>query len=250
MTTTAPSPPAVRRRLPTWAKVLLWLTGIAVALLGAAALWLAAALAGGLDDLLSLPGPSADDERVVRAQQQAERAMRAEADRMLLTVVEPVLGAAAVASGSESRCEQGQHNWKIDDPYDLRCHQTHVAVVPAGDVPGFRETALALHEALLSDGWEPGTGYGAGSLEDALVEHWDQPPGDDTATPADLPGGSYHRGDRELSVDWVAAGSTHYGWPLLSTEDGRDVPAQEAGRLVADGTWAAALVLRTQYFHE
>jgi hypothetical protein len=249
MTTTATPPPPVRRRWPLWARLLLWTAGVVTALLGAAALWLAAVFSGGLDNLLSLPGPSEDEARVVRAQQQAEAALRSDSDT-LLRVVAPALGSVPLATGSGSTCHEGQHNWKIDDPYDLQCHQMHVAVVPGGDVAGFRATALSLHAQLVADGWEPGDGYGASSVEDVLVEYWDLRVLEGRASPAALPGGSYSRDGRELTVDWVAASSSHYGWPVLATSDGRDVPSTEVNRLVEPGTWAAALVLRTEYFYE
>lgn len=147
---------APRRRWPVWAKVLL--TFVLVVVTGMA-LFVGAvvvSLSGGLDDVLDLSSPSKDSRSVGKARGKA------------VTRLEPLH--AVVTSGlgltdtrvrvSRDECQVGQHNWKIDDPYDLDCvlARGSVYVVPfeADDT-----TVAAALEQSLAD-WTPQDSYGDG----------------------------------------------------------------------------------------
>jgi hypothetical protein len=258
MTQTAPPP--VRHGLPTWLKVLLW-TGAAVgALVAAGLLWLAAVLSGGFDDLLSGPGPSPDDRRVVDARQRSEAALQVQSSELTAAVA---ADGPELLSGTAGSCREGQHNWKIDDPFDLVCSQVHVTAVPMGSLGTFREQALATHDRLLAAGWQPDGGPTTGELAErssiawVVGEYWDHRATfyDDGYDPSDLPTAGYVREDLALSVQWLTPSSTRLDvYPadglVLTGGDGHRVAPEAASGLLPDGHHAAVLVLRQEYFHE
>lgn len=115
---------APRRRLPFWAKAVLTVT--AVACLGAA-LFVAAvvvSLSGGLDDALDVRKPTRDSAHVVEARTAAEAALPARWEE----VTRGVPGATGITL-TDGGCTEGQHNWKIDDSFDLDCVASLAEVV-------------------------------------------------------------------------------------------------------------------------
>jgi hypothetical protein len=222
-----------------------------VVVLGGTFLWLWAAFGGGIDELLNGSGPDADDRRVVEARDRATDELLVGRGALLASVTDPALGSSrplATASGSD--CEAGQHNWKIDDPYDLRCSAVD-AVLVEGDEAAFREQALALHAALLDAGWTSGGDDAQWMIE----QYWDQRATDDTGYGiGDLPTASYFRDGLSLRVQWLDITNgqvdTAPVYPVvLETEDG-PVPGEDAAGLLTAGRFGVALAVSTQYFEE
>lgn len=193
--TPAPArPPVLRRR---WVRVLLWTAGTVTALVAALFLWFAAMLSGGFDDLLSPGGPVETDREVVEAGAQA---------REELAAVPLPVTTAAVAE--EQQCEVGEHNWKIDDDFDLSCVTTRTTLSPV-PAPVFREQALALHEELVRDGWT--SEYG--DIPSVIREYWDVLAAEGDYAPGDLPSTTYARGELRLEVRWLSAGGRYPAEP-------------------------------------
>lgn len=235
-TRTVPGSPPRRRR---WLRVLLWALALTATLVTAAFVWLAAMLAGGLDDLLSPEGPTQDDAVVVQSGERAQRALAAE----------PLPVAPAVAVAEQRRCEEGQHNWKIDTDYDLSCVAFRTTVSPGGGLPAFRTEALALHQRLVAEGW---TGQDL-DLPLVVTAYWDR-----RATfragysPADLPTAGYVRGGVRLEVSFLAGDEglsppVAEAEPVFTGADGRPI---QPTALVADGEYAVLLALSTEHFRE
>ncbi len=68
------------------------------------------------------PGIAEDDPEVVAWTQDAAGAMSTLRDDVAAEIVAGLPeGSHLVATQSTDGCARGQHNWKIDDPYDLRC---------------------------------------------------------------------------------------------------------------------------------
>ena len=205
-------------RMPTWARALLVIGALGAVLCTAFVAWVFIAFSGGLDDVLDVRDPAPDDRRVVEARERSEERLAAELAG--ITGTEP--------SGASADCEEGQHNWKIDDPYDLLCTQSTATAVPLGADP--TTDLLQLHYRLVADGWTP-SGVEAGledrsSLERMVVEYG----------PADLPAASYRRDNVGLVVETAHAGEpAPYGWPGAA-------PEVESGRLTA------LVLLREEYF--
>src|SRR5699024_6617248 len=66
--------------------------------------------------LAGCSGPSADE---VRRQHRAEAE---QATQHLMDQMEPLVGVGTpVGSAVRDSCETGQHNWKVDDAFDVRC---------------------------------------------------------------------------------------------------------------------------------
>lgn len=241
------------RRLPQWARVLLWVAG--ALLLGAVAVvvWFVAMLSGGLDDLLGGPGPREDDARVVEAGEVARAKLAAEADDLLgLTG-----GGEPVATAEASRCQEGQHNWKIDDPYDLSCSRDHTAIVVGGPATTFREDMVDLDAALVRAGWVPASS----SIPEVLEGYWD---GRDSILegnpgwtyPHRMPSAGYTRDDMGLSVDWLEAASLADDDSLdrsdlrWVTPAGDRVDSDDVAALLPTEGYGIRLRLSTGYFEE
>lgn len=156
MTTTWYAPPASRRRAPFWVKAVL--TVMSVCCLGAVLFVLAVVVSfsGGLDDALDFRHPEKTDARVVEARE-------ASVARLPGLLREVTGGSTATVSGDS--CTEGQHNFKIDDDYDLDCVAAVAHVAPA--TPGSEGfTAPAgWDEVTLTAGagrriWRKGSGEG------------------------------------------------------------------------------------------
>jgi hypothetical protein len=227
-------PPVLRRR---WVRVLLWTTGAVAAVVLALFLWFAAMLSGGWDDLLSPGGPSESDVEVVAAGEQALEELAREPL--------PVPGVSAVAAQQE--CQVGEHNWKIDDDFDLSCVATRTTL-SSGQVPAFREQALALHERLAADGWT----IEHADIPSVLREYWDVRSSSGGAyAPGDLPPAGYVRGELRLEVRWLSApGRFPYepspaGDAAFVAPDGQAVDPRS---LVSEDQYAASLTVSTESF--
>ncbi|WP_199424733.1 hypothetical protein [Actinotalea solisilvae] len=240
--------PARRRRLPRWATVVIGVVVALLALLVGAVVWFLAMLSGGLDDLLGPRGPSAEDARVVEAREE-------HAGLLVAALEDVVAGRTVIASTDDSSCQEGQHNWKIDDPFDLRCTQREVALVEGGDPDGFRADMEALDAALVAAGWEADWS----SMDEVLTSYWDQRdeildhnPG--WGYPARMPSAGYVRDGVGLSVSWVQPGQDsavgtefrdEVRWTLAS---GERVPPSVLPSRLADGRYATALSVSGTYF--
>lgn len=248
--TTAP------RGLPGWGRVLLGVIGLLVLLAVGAVVWFVAMLSGGVDDLFSGPGPAEDDARVVAARDASEPALDA-----ALEEVRALAGTGApAATRSRWSCAVGQHNWKIDDPYDLSCRREDAVVVAGGPTATFRADMLALHDALVAAGWESTWS----PLTDVVEEYWDGPDPGSTADdggptyPQGLPAASYTRAGVTVEIEWLQPERVREtgipdayaeSWPWLSPEGGPLAAATLAAALPADsyGLWLTA---STTYFEE
>jgi len=173
---------------------------------------------------LGTPGPEEDDPEVVAARDTATSALAADADRLTVAVLTPALGPGAQRVGRGQvlpPCDVGQHNWKVDDDYDLACDLQRIEVVAAPRRETFTADMRALDVALRAEGWMPSPGR---DVEDVVLD-WNRrvapPAGVPGASPspsagpavtvAALPGMTYTRtvaGEpRSLGVRWTAHGS-------------------------------------------
>ena len=245
----APAPP----RIPRWTKVTLVVLAAVLVPCGAVVMWLVISLTGGFDDFVDRYEPLPDDPHVVEAREHGEAHVAAELDGVVPAASAALGGGSRLGQAAGDECVTGQHNWKIDNDYDLYC--THGSgVVLQGDLDRFREHALALHATLEQDGWVAGTG-GTGGIAGVVGEYWDARAAlaDPGYSPADLPVADYVRGDSLLLVQWVEPGEhSSAAYPLgpvawQPTGGGRPV---EAGLLVPPGSYGTALVVSTEYFRD
>jgi hypothetical protein len=157
---------------PRARRALRWAAGIlaVIVLLGVAVVaTLAAQFSGGWDEVFDTTKPLPGDPEVVAARAEGGARVDAERERVIGDVALPSLadgrvaqpalsGTEALASdrgiGLDSGCEVGSHNWKRDDPYDLYCVEIRRTVL-AGTRAAFEPDMLALHAALVADGWTP-----------------------------------------------------------------------------------------------
>ena len=198
-------------------RILRWVMGVVAAVVALFALFVAnfaAQMNGGWDEVFDRSHPTDGDPEVVAAREVGARAVEAEIDRVVALAV-PVLSNARVAQPAPTgaaavdepalgaRCETGQHNWKIDDSYDLACVEVRRAIL-AADSGEFRADMVALDASLLEAGWVPtGTEGLLGTLR-----YWDQyagpftgsPSGDDVYGPEDLPSAGYVSADGRFGL--------------------------------------------------
>jgi hypothetical protein len=172
--------------------------GVGLVGLALAGVTLAVQFAGGWDEVLDLSHPGPEDPEVVQARGAAAGRLEGEVARLVQDVIAPALdggrvlvvpgGAAgepggdppAAAAGADaaaptargSDCEVGAHNWKRDDPYDLRCIE-----VRHGAAAGRRATIdadlVSVDRALAGEGWVAG-GWAEGEPQGLLAtrEYW------------------------------------------------------------------------------
>jgi hypothetical protein len=233
------------RQLPRWSRWLLGVAGIVTLLLSALALLLAASMSGGFDNLLDFRKPDADDRRVVRAGEAAleELAEDGAALAASMAQAEPSLGSALGGTGA-TVCDVGQHNWKIDDDYDLRCTARHVvAFAPAGQSSG--EQLARVGEQLSSAGWNPVYPPRApASVDGAQLRVGGQQVAD------------YTRSDERLSIRLVGAkgfyaGDTRYTeLPPLRGRDGTELPVADLPARTPPGHYTLVIEIERPYFEE
>ncbi len=170
-------------------------------------------VSGGWQQLGRRFGPSESSPEVVAARRAGEAAIRPLAMDLVAGPVTEALGPEARQVGqpeATSRCEEGQHDWKIDTSYDLRCRLSVVTTMAAESFE-FRQAMLDLHDRLSATGWSP-TGT---NIREVVIDYWDSysqrsypgsPSGDDRYTQADLPRAWYQHVDgAELVIDWTDA---------------------------------------------
>jgi hypothetical protein len=151
---------------------------------------------------------------------ESSREVRAARERALPRVDEYTNGLPGGFGEPVSECDQGQHNWKIDDDYDVSCVLRTTAVVTG------RERELAadvreLHETLTRLGWRPRFG-------DGLLE------GSARRVPA-LGTREYLRDGVVLKIAWGDAAR-----PPRSAPDTR----------IEDGDYATELTVRLPYYED
>jgi len=97
-----------------------------------------------------------DDPRVVDALEAAAPDLEAHTGTLVDHHVIPHLpaGARVVAERSHRFCSPGQHNWKIQDPYDLTCSVGHEIIVAVPTNDDWRDALLAIHRSLAASGLE------------------------------------------------------------------------------------------------
>lgn len=120
-------------------------------------------------------------------------------------------GTRAIAHVTTTRCVEGQHNWKIDDPFDLRCTVTSGTLLAVTDAEAFIRDMASVDRAVQAAGWQPSSG----TLPDQLRTYADgfgerDEPGRDGTTapygPQHLPSVSYHDPDRPEGLGFVFTG--------------------------------------------
>ena len=216
-----------------------WVLGLTLATLAiivAIVVTFAVQMSGGWDEVFDRTHPRESDPDVVAARAEGAAWVDAEIERLVDRVVLPALAGGRVvlpaATGAQARddpalgssCEIGQHNWKVDDPFDLACVEVRSAVL-AGSDDDVRGQLVALDSALIADGCETSDA----SILAMTIDYWDRyrgafpnsPSGDDEYGPEDLPGGwcSTGGGTYSVGVRLTAIGS-FTGQPVPEPEDG------------------------------
>jgi hypothetical protein len=258
-----------------WWQTLLLAVGGVLALFGLLVALVIASLVGAFESLLGGGDPPRpEDARVVAARERASEPLAQDVERVT-TVAGPALGpGAATLGGGEVRpyCVEGQHNWKIDDDFDLICDLEHVELVAVRDKDSFRATMTALDAALVADGWSPYSQFG---MDRVLEDYWDpygttEPPEPGTRPSMpnypdgysmdDLPDARYTKDvageTRTLVVGWAERRSPPAQVTVYDTEaDLRDAtgrtatPADLVAAVPADG-YAVVVTVAVEYFHE
>lgn len=125
-------------------------------LLAGSALLLWIVLSGGVDQILEGDPPRPDDAEVVEARTATQAWFAIDASRVADDVVAPGLGqeAALLGTGDQAApCEVGEHDWKVDDDFDLICRLESVRVLAVPSRDGRGAGREAVEAALRADGW-------------------------------------------------------------------------------------------------
>ncbi len=140
-----------------WWKLVLVVLGVPLAVLMAFVGWVYVSFSGGLDDVLDLDHPQEGDPEVVAAQARALDDVPVVSDEVRRTMTDALESAESSAVGGTPfpQCEVGQHNFKIDDDFDLSCTLADVGVVAAPTVPETVATHRRVEGALRRQGWRP-----------------------------------------------------------------------------------------------
>jgi hypothetical protein len=146
--------------------------------------------------LVGCGGPRDSDPEVRAALDRVDPEMRALAGQLTAAVEGSVPGSARVGGGRVlPPCTEGQHNWKIDDPYDLRCGVAHVELVGVAGRDGFDDAMHALDRRLREAGWVPDQ---FSNMEDVLARQHADPP-----IPLSLCTATYRKGERSVVLGFV-----------------------------------------------
>lgn len=220
-------------------------------------------LSGGWDDAFRFDRPEEGDPEVVEAQEAVQgpfvESSRARTDE----VVVPSLGVGVMARGSgvvRPRCLVGQHNYKVDDDFDLNCELHAIEVVAMADRADFRTDMEALDVALTADGWQPSQEWSM-PMERVLGDYWDDDYAHSAERPVDrLPSAQYERvvaGVAErLEVNWFRRGNdpnaiTYYEERgEFHTGDGEPTSPRGLMATVSDGGYGVVLTTTVVFFHE
>lgn len=226
-------------------KVFLVVVVVAVAAVAAVVLWFVAVMSGGFDNLLDWHHPTRSSHEVVRARNEAvprvDRAANDLADRLSQAAGLEVSGVDGVGEW----CEEGQHNFKIDNDYDLLCTATH-AVLLTGPADRARTQAEALVAALAADGYGPQ--YASAALDVSGLH-------DGSVADADLgSGGRYVRGALQVGVALAAADSPSYRFDSdvrrlqLRMNSRALTPGTTPGDVLPAGRYGVWLTVSETYF--
>lgn len=225
--------PSTRRALRVGA------IGLAVValILGLMLATLAVQLSGGWDDVLDLSQPMPEDAEVLAAREATAERVVQDLQGIAAEVAVPVLAAGRVAreaggpadpvADEPDGCVVGQHNWKVDDAFDLLCDEAASTVLAAQDA-AVPDQLLALDAALQAQGWEP---YGVGLADVAATAAGGGPAGTSLTATEDLPSAEYWGADRERL--WITFR------PVETTAPPVDL---------SDGEFAMGLLLRAESF--
>ena len=193
-------------------------------------------LSGGWDEVLDRTHPRPGDPEVVAAREAAAAEVDAEIVRVIDEVVTPALTGGRVAEAPAvgaamapvprtdipgdaqgSACLVGQHNWKIDDGFDLVCTEIRGGVV-AAQQESFVDDMVTLDAALAADGYTPA---GEDSGLSRPLDYWQSLAGTPAGTGeygiANLPGAMYRSAEDTFTL-FVKFGPPDTGTPAL-TED-------------------------------
>ncbi len=252
------------RRLRWWKVLLLALAGLLVLFLIYAGLAVAS-LVGAFDSLRGDP-PREGDPEVVAARQESAAALQQEAALVTQSAVLPGLppGSALFAQGEVvPPCHEGQHNWKINDDFDLACSQARREVVTVPTRASFRADMVRLDKVLRAQGWRPSFQ----PIPDVLTGYWDPladkpwPGGSDGElySMADMPGAGYAKlvqgRSRSLAVSWVERDSrdtdlTDFVTSARFTVAGRQVAPDTVVEAVPGSGYVVVVSLSEEYFEE
>lgn len=266
----APRPARPRRWLGRWWPLVLTLVLAPFVALAVWAALVVVAFSGGVDELFRGDPPREDDPEVVAARQQASVDLAADTDAVADGTALPALpaGAARLGGGEvHPECWEGQHNWKIDDDYDLICHLERIEVFTVPQRDGFRADMVALDDELRAAGWTS-----THSPMDSVLDDY----GDDLAASSsrepgtgptarsghsmdDLPQARYTRTSGAWSyglvVGWAERGSPGHTITYrderadLRDADGRAVHTGDLLRAVPQQGYAVVLTESVEYFH-
>lgn len=176
-------------------------------------------------------------------------------------LVDTVPGLSVRGAGTDDACRQGQHNFKINDPFAYECtllSTTYFA--DSGRDP--RATLLALQEALTADGW---VSSGLYDLPTVVTDYYDVNHGKTVdGSPylvSDLPSTTYRRGAEDVTIavveprslgsglqdfgSRVAASSTYL---IPFRENKLPSPTKLAQEILADAPFAVAIQATTVYY--
>lgn len=164
-----------------WHRVALAVAAVLVIVPVVLAVFFYASMSGGWDDAFRRK-KDASHRDVREARKRAEPVV-AEQARELRLEPEPY----------REHCAEGQHNWKIDNDFDVSCELLATAAM---QVPDRLEPRMhALHDQLTAAGWRPGAG---GGIPNTLMQYRDSPRG--------LPSVTYERdADSRLVIEWPSS---------------------------------------------
>ena len=197
-------------------RIVLWVVAAVLAVPVVLAAMLYASLSGGWDDAFR-PKKTESSRDVRAAREKAEPKLR-----------ERTAGLPGTFGPSANECDEGQHNWKVDDDYDVACEllTTSVSREP---VAAFRERTRALHETLTRAGWRPTGSFGLPEVMRTYERAEVRARGVGSLSTAE-----YERDDALLTVSWADAKNP-------TPRYGGDVR-------VGDGEYAAVLTVRLPYY--
>ena len=272
------SPPRSPRATPhvDWRTPLVVITVVVggVFVLGAAfVLYVWVGLSGGWDDAFRFDRPTEADPAVQAAREEVESRLVEESAGRVAEVVRPALGPGATRAGwvvLRLPCDEGQHNWKIDDDFDLACQLEVMEVVTLDDRAGFRAEMVALDEALRSEGWRSDE---YDSMSRVLEDYWDRDipdgaldggqfsSGPETYSMDDLPQAEYRREapdarPQRLTVSWAERHSggealTFYGdWSDFHEASGATTTQRDLVGAIPRRGYAVTMTLAETYFRE
>ena len=251
-----------------WWHVALLVVGLGLAAGGAFLAFVYVSLIGGVDELFRGDPPREGDAQVVAAEKEAAQRLDSAVPELMRVTERSMRSDARLLGGGlvGPLCQVGQHNWKIDDDYDLVCDLYRVTVVGVADRSRFHADTAALDAVLRDRGWVD-AGFG---LERTLDEYWVPGhgsgrvrvpvPGSDGYSMEDLPSGRYRLGAEGrghiLEIAWAEPGSApgrvtyHETRADLRLAEGGPTSARGMLAEIPPGGYAVVLTESIEYFRE